>query len=41
MIRRTAQKLTARHPFPTITYTPTEMLPAELLQRAGAVLGPA
>ncbi|WP_165762802.1 Ig-like domain-containing protein [Mycolicibacterium iranicum] len=31
-----AQKLTARHPFPTITYTPTEMLRAVLRDRAGA-----
>ncbi len=31
-----AQKLTTRHPFPTITYTPTEMLRAVLRDRAGA-----
>lgn len=31
-----AQKLTARNPFPAITYTPTSQLVAELLQRAGA-----
>ncbi|MDN4522701.1 hypothetical protein JN086_29070 [Mycolicibacterium austroafricanum] len=31
-----AQKLTARHPFPAITYTPTEMLRTVLRDRAGA-----
>ncbi|MDZ4265694.1 MAG: Ig-like domain-containing protein [Mycobacterium sp.] len=31
-----AQKLTARHPFPAITYTPTDMLPTVLRSRAGA-----
>lgn len=31
-----AQKLTARHPFPAITYTPTDMLRSVLLGRAGA-----
>ncbi|XTP34570.1 Ig-like domain-containing protein [Mycobacterium sp. TJFP1] len=31
-----AQKLTTRHPFPAITYTPTEMLRAVLRDRAGA-----
>lgn len=31
-----AQKLTARNPFPAITYTPTPQLVAELLGRAGA-----
>ncbi|KMO84135.1 Pectate lyase [Mycolicibacterium chubuense] len=31
-----AQKLTARNPFPAITYTPTSQLVAELLTRAGA-----
>jgi len=31
-----AQQLLARHPFPAITYTPTDMLTAVLLNRAGA-----
>lgn len=31
-----AQQLSSRHPFPAITYTPTDMLPADLLNRAGA-----
>ncbi|WP_161600491.1 Ig-like domain-containing protein [Mycolicibacterium hodleri] len=31
-----AQKLTSRHPFPAITYTPTDMLRTVLLNTAGA-----
>ncbi len=31
-----AQQLLSRHPFPAITYTPTDMLRAVLLNRAGA-----
>ena len=31
-----AQELAARHPFPAITYTPTDMLRTVLLNRAGA-----
>ncbi|GAB3221528.1 Ig-like domain-containing protein [Mycolicibacterium hippocampi] len=31
-----AQQLLARHPFPDITYTPTDLLRAELLNRVGA-----
>ncbi|WP_137144837.1 Ig-like domain-containing protein [Mycolicibacterium sp. CR10] len=31
-----AQQLSSRHPFPAITYTPTDALPADLLNRAGA-----
>jgi hypothetical protein len=33
---RAAQQLSARHPFPTITYTPTDMLRTVLLNTAGA-----
>lgn len=33
---RQAQRLTARHPFPSITYTPTDMLRNVLLNTAGA-----